>query len=163
MTRPQCEPRSSRTPRRHFLARARGARVRWGPCSASAAGAAAPRRTRRDASCARARFGARSPAAARRSRRRVLASQRRFKRFSFANNTVKSLHLTTPSLPPFSLPDRRENALAREQAAIAAEERQSKFDRSAVGKAAHKSQKQARATSVPDRGRDAERVRDWNS
>ena len=74
--------------------------------------------------------------------------------------------------PPFVLvftfhtpphPSRRAAAEAREQAAIAAEQRQRLFEQSAHGKAAHKSQVNLRKqTALEDRMAE-QRVQDWNS
>ena len=58
---------------------------------------------------------------------------------------------------------RRASAAAREQAAVAAEQRQRLFDQSAHGKAAHRSQvKMRQQTAAEDRQAD-QRVQDWNS
>ena len=55
------------------------------------------------------------------------------------------------------------SAAARERARQAAEQRQTLFDKSAGGRAAHRSQKQMRAQQAADDRQARERVADWNS
>mmetsp|Transcript_9670 Transcript_9670/g.15540 ORF Transcript_9670/g.15540 Transcript_9670/m.15540 type:complete len:87 (+) Transcript_9670:181-441(+) len=52
---------------------------------------------------------------------------------------------------------------AREQAAVAAEQRQKLFDQSAHGKAAHKSQVNMRKQNAVEDRRAEQRVLDWNA